>query len=133
DVNSETAPTLILIDEILRGTNTTERLIVSEEILAYFSKRNALVIAATHDLELVDKLSGIYESFHFDVTASGDDLNFDYRLRPGTATSQTAIALLEHLKFPPEITANSRRRYRDLIADRDGISPDSAPVRGDSA
>lgn len=104
-------PALLLVDEILRGTNTKERLIVSREILAHLSQQRALVLAATHDVDLVESLGQAYDGYYFDVSASGNELSFDYTLHAGTSRARTAIALLECLEFPAEIIENSRRRY----------------------
>ena len=46
------------IDEILRGTNTKERIAASAAILRYLEERNCLVLVASHDMELVDLLDG---------------------------------------------------------------------------
>jgi hypothetical protein len=103
-------PTLCLIDELLHGTNSRERLAASEEILAYLACKNALVIAATHDLQLVDRLAHLYETYHFTDYVDEKGLHFDYRLRPGKATTTNAIRLLEYLGYPPEITRKAHDR-----------------------
>jgi DNA mismatch repair ATPase MutS len=55
------------IDEVLRGTNTVERIAASTEILAAMhDKGNNICIAATHDVELCSLLAGKYVLFHFD-------------------------------------------------------------------
>ena len=105
-----TAPVLCMVDELLRGTNSTERLAASEEILSYLAKNNAVVVAATHDVELVDHLDELYVNYHFNDSVDTSGLNFDYQLRPGRATSTNAINLLEHLNFPDEIVENARRK-----------------------
>ena len=103
-------PALCLVDELLRGTNSTERLAASEEILSYLAKNNAVVVVATHDVELVDRLARSYESFHFSDHLDTGGLRFDYRLRPGRATTTNAIRLLEHLHYPDEIVKNARSK-----------------------
>ncbi len=103
-------PALCLVDELLRGTNSTERLAASEEILSYLAKNNAVVVVATHDVELVDRLTRSYESFHFSDHVDADGLRFDYLLRPGRATTTNAIRLLEHLHYPDEIVENARNK-----------------------
>lgn len=103
-------PVLCLVDELLRGTNSTERLAASEEILSYLAKNNAVVVAATHDVELVDRLARSYKNFHFSDHVDSDGLRFDYRLRPGRATTTNAIRLLEHLHYPDEIVENARSK-----------------------
>jgi DNA mismatch repair ATPase MutS len=103
-------PALCLIDEILRGTNTAERVAASIEILQFLAQRNALVVAATHDLDLVASVSNTYDSYYFEVVVDATDIQFDYKLRPEKTYARTAIALLEVLQYPTAIVENARRR-----------------------
>jgi hypothetical protein len=93
-------PHLFLFDELFRGTNTAERIGAAEAVLtalivqgSHF--KNHLVLAATHDGELVDLLRGTYVAYHFADTLGPEGLVFEYRLQPGPATTRNAIALLE--------------------------------------
>ena len=93
------APHLFLLDELFRGTNAVERIAAGEavlrELLAGAGRLTPhIVLAATHDGELVDLLPDLFEPRHFGDTAGPDGLSFDYRLTPGPATSRNAIALL---------------------------------------
>jgi hypothetical protein len=108
--------TVCLIDELLRGTNLRERAAASEAILRYLSKRNVFVIAATHDAELVGRLDGLYDSYHFCDSCDHNDVHFDYTLRPGAATTSNAIRLLECLQFPDEITSYARSKLREAFS-----------------
>jgi len=103
-------PALLIIDEMLRGTNSTERLAASEAILSFLVKNNAVIIVATHDVELVQRLAASYDSFHFSDQVDSSGLQFDYNLRPGRATTTNAIRLLDHLSYPSEIVENARRQ-----------------------
>ena len=96
--------TLCIIDELLSGTNSTERLQASESIIRYLSGRNTLAVVATHDLELAGRLNGICDFYHFSGSVDENGLRFDYRLKPGIANSRNAIALLKYLGYPGEIT-----------------------------
>jgi hypothetical protein len=97
-------PTLCIIDELLSGTNSTERLQASEAIIRYLARQNSLAIIATHDLELAERLDGTCEIYHFTDNVDETGLKFDYRLKPGVATTRNAIALLKYLGYPKEIT-----------------------------
>jgi DNA mismatch repair ATPase MutS len=108
--SENTTPTLCLIDEVLCGTNSVERLAASEEILNYLVGKNTLVIAATHDIELVDRLMLTYASYHFSDAVDDHGLHFDYRIRPGRATTTNAIRLLEYLGYPDVIVENARMK-----------------------
>ena len=104
-------PTVCIIDELLAGTNSMERLTASKEILEYLVDHGVLVIVATHDLELADILKGQYRCYHFTDNVTKNGLDFDYRLKEGVAVTSNAIKLLEYLDYPEEIT---ERAYRDI-------------------
>lgn len=91
---------LLFIDEILRGTNTGERLAASQAVLEELHRRDCLCVAATHDRELTWRLSGAYRNYHFQETLTADGVQFDYALRDGPANTQNAIRLLGLLGFP---------------------------------
>ncbi len=98
-------PVLYLLDEILQGTNTAERQIASRGVLAQLERSNAIGGVSSHDLSLIDgsELTTAAVSVHFAETFTrgpdGPDMTFDYRLRPGLATSTNALALMELLGF----------------------------------
>lgn len=91
--------TLYLLDEILQGTNSAERRIAARTVLRHLLETDAIGVVTTHDLSLAeaDDLTTRAVPVHF--TESVDDgtegLAFDYRLRPGIATSTNALTLLE--------------------------------------
>lgn len=102
-VDSETV-TLVIFDELYRGTNSEERIFAAQRVLEYLVCRNSLVLVATHDLELTSLLGDQYTSFHFSERVSDLGLEFDYKLKKGPATTRNAIALLRYLGYPEEIT-----------------------------
>ena len=97
-------PHLFLLDEMFRGTNAVERIAAGQSVLIELIDRKPhMVVAATHDNELVDLLSGSYAPFHFGDALTDETLTFDYCLRPGRATSRNAIALLRLNGAPPAL------------------------------
>ena len=94
--------TLCFIDEILRGTNTVERIAASKALLSYIGKQNALCIAATHDIELTRLLPG-YRQVHFREEITPQGMVFPYRLMEGISDTRNAIRLLEQMGFPAEV------------------------------
>jgi DNA mismatch repair ATPase MutS len=102
-------PTLCIIDELLSGTNSVERLHASEAIIQYLAKQNTLAIIATHDLELAQRLNGVCDFYHFASNVDENGLKFDYLLKPGIATTRNAIALLKYLGYPKEITDKAQQ------------------------
>ncbi len=103
-----TIPVLGFVDEVLRGTNTVERISASSQILATLSRSNALMFAATHDIELTYMLEELFENYHFEEQIKDKEILFDYQLKTGRATTQNAIALLRLLGYPEEITKSAK-------------------------
>lgn len=93
---------LFVIDEIFRGTNTIERISAATSVLKYMGMKNYIFVT-THDIELQELLSGIYEMYHFSEQVSDGNHYFDYKLKPGPCTNRNAIKLLEIKGYPNEI------------------------------
>lgn len=91
---------LYLVDEVLQGTNSDERRIAARRIVSHLLDRNAIGAVTTHDLSLHEdqRLEPVATKVHFREHV-GDEgeavLTFDYKLRPGLATSRNALKLLE--------------------------------------
>jgi DNA mismatch repair ATPase MutS len=102
DEMNEDIPILCFVDEVLRGTNTIERISASSHILKYISGGNAFCFAATHDIELTNILEDVYSNYHFTEKVVEDDVIFNYKLNKGKATSKNAIKLLRLLKISHE-------------------------------
>lgn len=103
-------PGLYIVDEVLRGTNTGERIAAASEALRQFCRGNCLVLAATHDIELTHILEALYENMHFTETVRDGGIAFDYTIRPGRSQSRNAIKLLGLLGYGEELVraANGR-------------------------
>lgn len=106
----DSVPLLCCIDEVLRGTNTVERIAASAEILRTFALAGTLCFAATHDLELTGLLGDVYDNMHFSEEIVEGDVRFSYRLLPGPSDSCNAIALLASLGYDPSIVQHARSR-----------------------
>jgi hypothetical protein len=94
-------PVLVLLDEILQGTNTAERRMAARTILTHLMEAKAVGAVSTHDLTLADapELAAHLSQVHLKEEVKEVDgrrtLSFDHRLRPGPATSKNALLLLE--------------------------------------
>lgn len=97
------APMLSFVDEVLRGTNTVERIAASSHILKELNQRNVLSFAATHDIELTYLLEDEYENYHFTEEIKEGDILFSYRLFQGRTQSRNAIKLLELMGYDKKI------------------------------
>ncbi len=90
----------ILLDEILRGTNSLDRHTGSKALLKQLIKQDAAAILATHDVDLAALEEAYPENifnFHFDVQVEKEELYFDYRLKPGVCTSLNASILMKKI------------------------------------
>ncbi len=109
-------PRLCVIDEILRGTNTGERIAAASGVLSRLAEEECLCIAATHDLELAFILEDIYENLHFTEQLSDGGISFDYKLRHGRSNSRNAIKLLGIMGFEKDLVAGAEERFEKFSA-----------------
>lgn len=107
---NDQVPCLCLIDEVLRGTNTVERIAASSQVLLYLAKSNCLCMAATHDIELTYILEDYYQNVHFQETIVDDRIVFDYMLYDGRAMSSNAIRLLRLMGYDEAIVREAENR-----------------------
>src|SRR5699024_6902109 len=92
------------IDEIFKGTNTSERIAASESVLRYLNQQpNTRIMAATHDIELASLLQPDYKNYHFNETISDNEIHFDFIIKSGKANTRNAIELLRITDFPTPI------------------------------
>lgn len=92
-------PVLCFVDEVLRGTNTVERIAASTQILKSLSGKGILCFAATHDIELTELLKADFANYHFEEDVRDGDVYFNYKLQDGRATTRNAIRLLEFMGY----------------------------------
>jgi Mismatch repair ATPase (MutS family) len=116
DAAEEDEPVLCFVDEVLRGTNTAERIAASSNILRYISDRGAQCFAATHDLELTEILKDCYAMYHFSESVTEEALTFDYTLKTGKATSRNAILLLKLFGYPQEIVDSANKVAEEFLS-----------------
>lgn len=104
---NDKVPTLCFVDEVLRGTNTLERIAASSQILYSLSQGNAMCFAATHDIELTHILENYYSNYHFQEQVVDNNVLFDYKLFSGRAISKNAIKLLGVMGYSQDIIDNA--------------------------
>ena len=99
--------TLIVIDEILKGTNTKERVAASKAVLEYLSDTFAIVITATHDIELVTQMADLYDAYYFECIVRDGTVKFIYEIREGINKITNAIELMKGMGFPDKIITSA--------------------------
>lgn len=110
------AACLFVLDELFKGTNTTERIAAGKAVLARLNRGPHIVLAATHDIELAELLRGDgYELHHFREEVADGRLVFDYCLHTGPLTTRNAIRILELYDYPPELIAEAYDTQQKLL------------------
>jgi len=92
-------PSLIILDEILKGTNSLDKLNGSRLFLEYISKRNVTGVIATHDLELSkleDENPQRFHNYSFEIEL-GTNVTYTYKIGRGVAKNQNATFLLKQI------------------------------------
>ena len=105
---------LFLLDEIFKGTNTTERIAAAKAVLSYLNTSNNIVIVSTHDAELGTFLKNEYDLYHFCETIANDILSFDYKLKAGNLYQRNAIRILEINDYPATLIEDAYSVIRQI-------------------
>jgi hypothetical protein len=97
DLTDGPVPVLFLLDELLSGTNSHDRLAGSEFIVRSMVERNAIGMISTHDLALAgipETMGGRAANCHFEDSFEAGQLIFDYKLKPGVVKTSNALELM---------------------------------------
>ncbi|PNQ75007.1 DNA mismatch repair protein MutS [Hanstruepera neustonica] len=94
-------PYFIVLDEILKGTNSTDKAIGSKKFVEKLVASNATGIIATHDLSLCDIESQLepVKNYYFDAQIVNDELFFDYKFKKGVCQNMNASFLLKKMEI----------------------------------
>ncbi len=93
-------PVFVLLDEILRGTNSLDRHTGSKALVKQLIKKNAVAMLATHDVSLAQLKSDYpnqVHNYHFDAQIENEELYFDYKLKEGICQSINASILMKKI------------------------------------
>jgi ABC-type lipoprotein export system ATPase subunit len=112
---AEGAPLFGLIDEPFRGTNSQERTAAGIALLEYLVQSSNLFLVATHEEVLARTAGGAVsaENYHFQEHLTEEGIRFDYLLRPGAATTRTAIRIIEQEGYPKALLDRARALMSD--------------------
>ena len=91
----------IILDEILKGTNSTDKAIGSRKFVEKLVASKATGIIATHDLSLceIEKELDDVKNYYFDAEIINDELHFDYTLKTGICKNMNASFLLKKMNI----------------------------------
>ena len=91
----------IILDEILKGTNSTDKAKGSRKFLEKLVRSKSTGIIATHDLSLCEVTGELpqVKNYYFDAEIIDDELNFDYRFKEGICQNMNASFLLKKMQI----------------------------------
>ena len=91
----------IILDEILKGTNSTDKAIGSRKFIQKLIKSKSTGIIATHDLSLCEVAEELpqVENHYFDAEIINDELHFDYKFKDGICQNMNASFLLKKMNI----------------------------------
>lgn len=95
----------VLIDEMLRGTNSVDKYLGSRAIIKKLIEMNGKGMVATHDLQLAtleEEYPAILQNYHFDIQVKEGEMLFDYKLKDGKCTVFNASILLKGIGIDVE-------------------------------
>jgi len=89
----------ILLDEVLRGTNSIDRHKGSKALVRQLLQNGAVAVMATHDTELAhsEAMNPAVSNYHFEGKIQDEELYFDYKIKPGISESLNATTLMKKI------------------------------------
>jgi len=122
-LESATEDSLVLLDEVGRGTSTTDGLAIARAVTEYLHDEvGATTLFATHHHELTaaaDRLAGV-ANYHFDATQTPDGVEFDHEIRPGAAEASYGIEVSRTAGVPDAVVERSRELLDADHREREG-------------
>lgn len=109
---SRTNSVLFLLDEMLGGTNSSDRLFGARAVIDQLAANGAVGIVTTHDLALTDvvrTLDGRAINVHFEEYYDNNEMRFDYQMRPGVLSRTNGLNIMAALGLLTVPAAGTRR------------------------
>ena len=106
---------MFFADEILKGTNTTERIAAASAVLKRFAESDCFFCLTTHDTELTGILRNFYTNYHFKEITTDTEIRYDYKLYDGVTPGSNAIALLKYTQYAPSIVDEASELERHYL------------------
>ncbi|PID56967.1 MAG: hypothetical protein CR986_09830 [Ignavibacteriae bacterium] len=96
-IKKSESTSLVLIDEIYKGTNNVERVVGSKALIKNLAKNNVFSIISTHDLELVNIAEEInkLKNYHFKEIIKNNEMSFDYKIAEGPCPTTNALKIMK--------------------------------------
>ncbi|HXE06207.1 MAG TPA: hypothetical protein VN579_09495, partial [Bryobacteraceae bacterium] len=100
DMTRGPMPVLFLLDELLSGTNSQDRLRGSEMLVRTLVEHGGIGFITTHDLALAripESMDGLARNYHFEDRLEDGKLRFDFKLKEGVVQTSNALRLMESI------------------------------------
>ncbi|WP_136686570.1 DNA mismatch repair protein MutS [Halorhabdus amylolytica] len=123
-LESATDESLVLLDEVGRGTSTTDGLAIARAVTEFVHDEiGATTLFATHHHELTDEAAGLENAVnrHFRTEREGGDVSFPYEIAPGAAAASYGVEVAGVAGVPEPVV----ERSRELLDDRDESRPET--------
>ncbi|MFZ9085612.1 MAG: DNA mismatch repair protein MutS [Steroidobacteraceae bacterium] len=132
-LNNATEQSLVLMDEIGRGTSTYDGLSLAWAAASHIARRvRALTLFATHYFELTslaEEIEGV-DNVHLDATEHGEGLVFLHAVKPGPASRSYGLQVAALAGVPREVIASARRYLEQLERGEPVSAPDDLAAPG---
>jgi DNA mismatch repair protein MutS len=129
-LNNATAHSLVLMDEVGRGTSTFDGLSLAWACAAYIAEKiRAFTLFATHYFELTSlagETPGVH-NVHVEAVEHGDTLVFLHSVREGPANQSYGLQVAALAGIPKSVTAQARRYLTELERERDALRTSTSP------
>ena len=129
-LNNATAKSLVLMDEVGRGTSTFDGLSLAWACAAYIAKKiRAFTLFATHYFELTSlagEAPGVV-NVHVEAVEHGETLVFLHSVREGPANQSYGLQVAALAGIPKSVTAQARRYLTELERERDALRTSTSP------
>jgi DNA mismatch repair protein MutS len=129
-LNNATAKSLVLMDEVGRGTSTFDGLSLAWACAAFIANKiRAFTLFATHYFELTSlagEAPGVV-NVHVEAVEHGDTLVFLHSVKEGPANQSYGLQVAALAGIPKSVTAQARRYLTELERERDALRTSNSP------
>ena len=126
-LESATEESLVLLDEVGRGTSTTDGLAIARAVTEHVHDEvGALTLFATHHHELTETADDLPQAFnlHFAAEGTDEEVAFDHEVRRGAATASYGVQVAREAGVPDEVVG----RARELLAEAESADVEAEPT-----
>lgn len=113
-LDKSTQDSLVIVDELGRGTSVRDGEAIARAVLEYFRDRGCTVFFSTHYHRMVDKVLGVYKGY-MDYEISGEDVIFLYKLVEGISKESHGISVAKLASVPAKILERAKQIRKEIV------------------